>query len=108
MLVATRSVRMLRTIVTLLLVAGCAIKPAPAQPREPETRASVQRDCEHECSVTAENRVSCMERCELRRMPLRCGRYIVPHRAEFWPSALAITVVVGWLVASTVAIRTTY
>jgi hypothetical protein len=93
-----------RTIVMLLFVAGCAIKPPLAQ-----TRASIQRDCEHECSVSAEDRARCMARCELRRMPLRCGGYIAPHRAESGlPRSIAIAVVVGWLVASTLSIRSTY
>lgn len=97
-----------RTIVIFLLVAGCVIKPAPAKPRT-EQRASVQRDCEHECSVAVEDRARCVARCELRRMPLRCGGYIAAPCAESdLLRSIAIVVVVGWLVASTLAIRTTF
>lgn len=111
-LVAIRCVLMRRTIVISLLVAGCAIKPPPAEPSEPpETWAkrSIQRDCEHECSVSGEHRARCMARCESPPTPLRCGGYIDPHRAQLesgLPRSVAIAIVVGWLVATTLAIGT--
>jgi len=102
---------MRRTIVIWMLVAGCAIKPPPAEPSEPPktwAKPSIQRDCEHECSdVPGEHRARCMARCESPPTLLRCGGYIAPHRAESGlPRSVAIAVVVGWLVATTLAIRT--
>src|SRR5438477_12522666 len=97
---------MRRTIVNSLLVTGCAIKPPPAEPSEPpETWAkpSIQRDCQHECSdLSGDHRAHCMARCESPPRPLRCGGFIGPHPAESGLArSVAIAVVVGWLVAST-------
>jgi len=102
----------MRAIAISLLVAGCAIKPPPAEPSEPpETWAkpSVQRDCDQVCSdVRADYRARCVAKCESPPRVLRCGLYI-DHRARResgLPRSVAIAVVVGWFVASYFALGT--
>jgi hypothetical protein len=92
---------MQQTIAISLLV---TIKPPPI----PETwvKPSIQRDCEHECSdLPDEHHARCMAGCESPPMPFRCGLFLT-HPASH-VSRIAVAVIVGWLVASTLAIRTT-
>ncbi len=95
-----------------LFVAGCAINPPPAQPSQPpETWAkpSIQRDCEHKCSLLEEHPARCIARCESLPRPFRCGLFVDPHRPKVesgLPRNVAIAIVVGWFVATTLAIRT--